>query len=254
MHIDLISWNVNGIRAVSGKGFLEWMKSVSPDVLCVQETKAFPEQLSEKLRCPEGYFSYWNNPGKKGYAGVCVYSKKKPVSVETDFPSGRLDTEGRALILNYEKYTLINVYFPNGKKGPERLKYKLDFYDRFLEYVDGMRTRNIIICGDFNTAHKAIDLARPSQNEMVSGFLPVEREWMDKFAGHGYVDTFRQSNPDPGHYSWWDYKTRARERNVGWRIDYFFVSRELAPRVKTSFIDPSVKGSDHCPVGVRIDL
>jgi exodeoxyribonuclease III len=249
----LISWNVNGIRAIAGKGFKEWMIKTSPDVLCLQETKASPGQLDESLVSPRGYFSYWNGPARKGYAGVCVYAREKPVSVEKDFPPDDLDTEGRTLIARFKDFVLINVYFPNGGQGPERLKYKLDFYDRFLEYVDGLKTRNIVICGDVNTAHKEIDLARPKQNEIFTGFLPVEREWIDKLVEHGYVDTFRHFNNEPGQYSWWDYKTRSRERNVGWRIDYFFVTKELLPRLKNAFIMSDIMGSDHCPVGIELD-
>ena len=250
----LISWNVNGIRAIAGKGFPEWMAKESPDVLCLQETKATSEQLDGALLSPRGYFSYWNSPERKGYAGVCVYTKKKPISVETDFPPASFDTEGRALILGFKEFVIINVYFPNGGMSPGRLKYKLDFYDRFLKYVDGLKTRNMVICGDFNTAHNEIDLARPKENQMFSGFLPVERKWMDKFVEHGYIDTFRKFNAEPGQYSWWDYKTRSRERNVGWRIDYFFVTQKLASRLKGAFIMPEVMGSDHCPVGIELGL
>lgn len=249
----LVSWNVNGIRAIAGKGFKEWMLETSPDVLCLQETKAAPGQLEEALVSPPGYTSFWNGPERKGYAGVCLYSKEKPVSVEKDFPPADLDTEGRALIASFKDFVLINVYFPNGGRGPERLKYKLDFYDRFLEYVDGLKTRNIVICGDVNTAHKEIDLARPKQNEMFTGFLPVERAWIDRLVEHGYVDTFRHFNNEPGRYSWWDYKTRSRERNVGWRIDYFFITKGLLPRLKKAFIMSDVMGSDHCPVGIELD-
>lgn len=234
------------------KGFLKWFLEESPDILCLQETKVLPEQLSDDQLSPGKYHGFWNNPKRKGYAGVGVYSKVKPLSVETDFPSGKLDTEGRTLILTFKDLVLINVYFPNGGSGPERLKYKLDFYERFLKFADGIENRNIIICGDVNTAHKAIDLARPKQNEMVSGFLPEERAWMDKLVEHGYVDTFRHFNKDPDNYSWWDYKTRSRERNVGWRIDYFFATEEILPRVKGAFIMKEVTGSDHCPVGIEL--
>ncbi|MDP8299102.1 MAG: exodeoxyribonuclease III [Candidatus Tantalella remota] len=250
----LISWNVNGIRAIKGKGFLEWFEKESPDILCVQETKALPEQLDTDLLEPDGYKTYWNNPNRKGYAGVAVFSKKEPLSVETDFSSGRLDTEGRCLTLHFKDFVLKTCYFPNGGGSPERLKYKLDFYKKFLKHVDGIKNRNIIICGDVNTAHKEIDLARPKQNEMFSGFLPEERAWMDKFVCHGYVDTFRECCAEGENYSWWDYKTRSRERNVGWRIDYFFITEKLKGRLKDAFIMTDVFGSDHCPVGIEIAL
>jgi exodeoxyribonuclease-3 len=251
--VKILSWNVNGIRAVAQKGFLEWLAGESPDILCLQETKATPEQLDSSITAPEGYTTCWNSPIKKGYAGVAVFTKKKPVSVKTDFPPASLDTEGRALILDLKDFILMNVYFPNGGMGPARLRYKLDFYDAFLAYADSLKKRNIVICGDFNTAHKEIDLARPKENQMFTGFLPVEREWMDKFVSHGYADTFRHFNGEGGNYTWWDYKTRARARNVGWRIDYFFVTKNLLPRLKDAFIMPGVQGSDHCPVGIEID-
>ncbi|MGB2630930.1 MAG: exodeoxyribonuclease III [Candidatus Omnitrophota bacterium] len=248
----ILSWNVNGLRAVLDKGFLDWLKKDSPDILCLQETKAEPDQLPASVVSPRGYNAYWNNPGRKGYAGVSVFSGKKPKSVKVDFSARTFDTEGRALILDLKDFILINVYFPNGRMGPDRLKYKLEFYDRFLKYVDGIKKRNIVICGDFNTAHEEIDLARPKENEMFSGFLPAERKWMDKFISHGYVDTFRHFNKEGGNYSYWDYKGRARQRNVGWRLDYFFVTEKFLSRVKTAFIMTEVMGSDHCPVGIEI--
>jgi exodeoxyribonuclease-3 len=250
--VKILSWNVNGIRSVAGKGFLKWLSRESPDILCLQETKARPEQLNKSLTAPKSYTTYWNNPLRQGYAGVSVFTKIKPVSVEKDFPPEAFNTEGRVLVMHFKDFVLINVYFPNGSMGPARLKYKLDFYDRFLAYVDKMKNKNIIICGDFNTAHKKTDLARPEQNEMFSGFLPVERKWMDKFIDHGYVDTFRRFNDEEGQYTWWDYKSRSRERNVGWRIDYFFVTKKIIPRLKDAFIMPDVPGSDHCPIGIEI--
>ncbi|MGD2278468.1 MAG: exodeoxyribonuclease III [Candidatus Omnitrophota bacterium] len=248
----ILSWNVNGIRSATEKGFLRWLKKDRPDILCLQETKAQPGQLSASLTSPKGYTTYWNSPERKGYAGVAVYSKKEPVSVENDFSVKTFNTEGRALILDYKDFVLINVYFPNGRMGSGRLEYKLEFYDRFLKFVDGIKKRELVICGDFNTAHREIDLARPEENEMFSGFLPVEREWMDKFVSHGYVDTFREFSKEGGKYSYWDYKSKARQRNIGWRIDYFFVTGKMLPRVKDAFIMPGVQGSDHCPVGIAL--
>ena len=248
----ILSWNVNGLRAVLDKGFLEWLAKESPDVLCLQETKAYPDQLDSSVISPSSYTTYWNNPSRKGYAGVAVFVKKKAVSVKKDFSVRSFDTEGRALILEMDEFVLLNIYFPNGRMGPDRLEYKLEFYDRFLKFADGFKNRNLVICGDFNTAHKEIDLARPKENKMFSGFLPAEREWMDKFVSHGYVDTFRHFNKEGTQYTYWDYKTAARKRNVGWRIDYFFVTEELLPGVKKAFIMPEVQGSDHCPVGIDI--
>jgi exodeoxyribonuclease-3 len=250
--MKILSWNVNGIRSAAEKGFLKWLKKEKPDILCLQETKAYPDQLSKSISSPVGYTTYWNNPVKKGYAGVAVFSKKKPVSVKKDFSVKTFNTEGRVLCLEFRNFTLINVYFPNGRMGPDRLKYKLFFYDRFLKFVDGLKNRNLVICGDFNTAHKEIDLARPKENKMFSGFLPIERKWMDKFISHGYVDIFRRFNSRHGQYTYWDYKSRARQRNVGWRIDYFFATEKFVPKVRDAFIMPEVMGSDHCPVGIEI--
>ncbi len=254
--LRLLSWNVNGIRAVHKKGFLDWFSQENPDILCLQETKASEEQLIDGLRNPPGYKSYFSSAEKKGYSGVAVYTKKEPQKIEKGFGIKKFDSEGRVLIANYEKFILLNVYYPNGKASPERLKYKLEFYDAFLKYAEGLRAKgkNLVICGDVNTAHKEIDLAHPKENETVSGFLPVEREWMDKFFGCGYVDTFRVFNKEPEQYTWWHVITRARERNIGWRIDYFFVNEEFRHNVKAAFIQPDVMGSDHCPIGIEITL
>jgi exodeoxyribonuclease-3 len=253
--LRLISWNVNGIRAVAKKGLLDWIKKDSADIICLQETKAHPDQLSKDLLEPKDYDSFWSSAERKGYSGCVTYSKIKPKKVLYGMGEPRFDSEGRMVITEYPEFVLFNVYFPNGKKNQERLRYKLDFYDSFLEVVDSYKKKKgVIACGDFNTAHKEIDLARPKENENVSGFLPVERKWIDKFISHGYIDTFRRFNKDPGYYSWWDYKTRARERNIGWRIDYFFVSKNLLPNLKGAFIQKDVMGSDHCPVGVILEF
>lgn len=252
--MKLISWNVNGIRAVERKNALEWFYEQQPDILCFQETKAMKEQLSKKLTEPKGYHVYFHSAEKKGYSGTAIYSKEKPISVSNTIGVEEFDAEGRVLNVEFEDFSLFNVYFPNGRAKPERLVYKLEFYDHFLEVINETRKKKpVIFCGDLNTAHKPIDLAHPKENEMVSGFLPIEREWIDKFIKHGYIDTLRQFDDSPELYSWWDYKTRARERNVGWRLDYFFVSKELLPRLKDAFIMPEIMGSDHCPVGIEID-
>jgi exodeoxyribonuclease-3 len=250
--VKILCWNVNGIRAVKSRGFLEWLHRESPDILCLQETKAHLEQLDKDLREPYGYRTYWNYPERKGYGGVATFTKTEPVAVRYGFEGVVLDLEGRVIITEHVDFLVMNVYFPNGKMGDERLKYKLDFYETLLRFADSLKAKGIklIICGDFNTAHKAIDLARPKENEKVSGFLPVERDWMDKFVAHGYVDTFRYFNRELNKYTWWDMKTRARERNVGWRIDYFFVTENLLPEVSNAFIMSEVMGSDHCPVGI----
>ncbi|MBN2239454.1 MAG: exodeoxyribonuclease III [Dehalococcoidales bacterium] len=252
--LKILSWNVNGIRAAVKKGFLDWLQQESPDILCVQETKAHTEQLDTALTNPEGYHVFWNYPEKKGYSGVATFSRDKPEEVAYDPGMGNIDGEGRILMTVHGDITLFNIYFPNGKKDAERLKYKLDFYDTFLDYIEPMRKegRKLVICGDYNTAHKEIDLAHPKANEKVSGFLPVEREWLTKLTENGYVDTFRHFNREPEQYTWWDQKSRARERNIGWRIDYFFITGNLVGSLSDAFIMPEVEGSDHCPVGILL--
>lgn len=250
----LISWNVNGIRAAHKKGFLEWFESERPDVLCIQETKAHEAQLPTALKRVEGYSAWFTAPERKGYSGVALYARREPASVSFGLGVERFDSEGRTIVADFEDFVFLGIYFPNGKRSAERLRYKMEFYDAFLEYVDNLRRqgRNVVVCGDVNTAHKEIDLARPKENEKISGFLPEERAWMDTFLEHGYVDTFRRFNQEPGNYSYWDQMTRARERNVGWRIDYFFADADFASNLTGAFILPDVMGSDHCPVGIEI--
>jgi len=254
--LRFISWNVNGIRAVERKGFFDWFQQESPDMLCLQEVKALPEQFPPHLKNTPGYHIYINPADRKGYSGVATFSKRRPLDIKMGFGFDKFDREGRILITEFSQFVLFNIYYPNGKRDEERLNYKLDFYDTFLAYADNLKARgkNIVVCGDFNTAHKEIDLARPKENENRSGFLPIERAWIDTFIDHGFVDTFRYFNKDPEQYSWWDFKTRARERNVGWRIDYFFVNKEFLPNIKNAFIMQNVMGSDHCPVGIEIKL
>ena len=254
--IKVLCWNVNGIRAARRSGFLEWLDKKSPDVLCIQETKAHPEQLDKELREPAGYHTYWNYPERKGYSGVATFSKEEPIKVQNGFGFPEFDMEGRVIISEHPGFTLFNVYFPNGKKNEERLSYKLRFYDAFLDFIEPLRQKgsNLVICGDFNTAHKEIDIARPKENEKISGFLPIEREWLDKLVAHGYSDTFRYFNKEPNQYTWWDLKTRARERNVGWRIDYFFVTENMTKSISRAYIMPEVMGSDHCPIGISLEL
>jgi exodeoxyribonuclease-3 len=254
--IRILSWNVNGIRAVHKKGFREWFEGEKPDILCVQETKATRKQVPRDIREFDGYQTYFGEAERKGYSGVAIYTRIKPEKVEYGFGIDKFDLEGRTIIADYGDFVLYNVYFPNGKMSKERLRYKMEFYDAFLEHAEKLKAegKNIVACGDVNTAHKEIDLARPKENEKISGFLPEERAWIDKFLAQGYADTLREFNDDEGQYTWWSYRTRARERNVGWRLDYFFVNREFMPHVSSSFILPEVMGSDHCPVGVEIEL
>ena len=247
-------WNVNGIRAIDKKVFFPWFKKEQPDILCVQEIKALPEQIPPHLKNTPGYHIFWNPAERKGYSGVGTYSKEKPRSISKGFGIEHFDTEGRILITEHPQFTLFNIYFPNGKKNKERLEFKLKFYDTFLSYADNLKDmgKNIIVCGDFNTAHTEIDLARPKENERISGFLPIERQWIDTFIDHGYIDTFRIFNKEPHQYTWWDKKTAARERNIGWRIDYFFVNKEFVSHVKQSKILSTILGSDHCPIELEI--
>jgi exodeoxyribonuclease-3 len=254
--MKILSWNVNGLRAVAKKGFFEWLKKTSPDILCLQEIKVQVDQLDAPLINPPGYHGFFNPAERKGYSGVATYSKSKPTRIHKGFGIPKFDTEGRVLITDHGDFLLFNVYFPNGKMGTERLNYKMEFYEEILSYCDKLKRqgKKLVICGDYNTAHKEIDLSRPKENEKVSGFLPVERTWMDKLVEHGYVDTFRLFTKEPNHYSWWDMITRARERNVGWRIDYHFITEDLVPHLRNAWIMPEVMGSDHCPVGIELSF
>lgn len=252
--LKLLSWNVNGIRAVAKKGFHEWLNQANPDILCIQETKAWEEQLDESLTNTDGYHAYFAEAYKKGYSGVAIYTKQKPLSIKKGIGIEEFDREGRILIAEYPEFTLFNIYYPNGKAREERLKYKMDFYEAFQKYVVKLKKqgKKIIICGDVNTAHKEIDLARPKPNSKVSGFLPEERAWMDRFLAEGFIDTLRMFNTSAEVYTWWDMMTRARDRNVGWRIDYFFISENLRENITNAFTLPDVMGSDHCPAGIEV--
>lgn len=254
--MKLVSWNVNGLRAAAKKGFLDWLYESGADVVGLQETKAEAVQLPEEVRNPRGYHAYFtHSKGRKGYSGVGLYSKTKPDKVEFGIGIPKFDDEGRIIIGHYGDLVLLNVYFPNGGGGPERLKYKLEFYDAFLKHIEHLRKlgKKVVFCGDINTAHEEIDLARPKENEKNTGFLPEERAWIDELTYHGYIDTFRHFSPDKvGAYSYWDMKTAARDRNVGWRIDYFFVAPEILPKLKSAGISPNVYGSDHCPVWIEL--
>lgn len=255
--MKILSWNVNGLRAIHKKNvFLGLIEKEDPDILCLQEIKAEADQLPEEIRNITGYYSYFDSSkGRKGYSGVAVYTKELPEKVEFGIGVPEFDCEGRLIIAYFKDFVLINTYFPNGGGGPERLRYKLHFYDAFLSYVDNLRKsgKKVIFCGDVNTAHEEIDLARPKENEKNTGFLPEERAWLDEVVNHGYVDVFRnmyQNKKDV--YTYWDMKTFARERNVGWRIDYFFVSSDLLPKIKSFKTYADVYGSDHCPIGIEL--
>jgi len=254
--MKLISWNINGYRAILKKNFFSFIEKEKPDILALQETKVSLEQLSEKDYKINNYLSEFNSAQRKGYSGVAVFFKTQPLSIKKGLGIEKFDTEGRIIELEYNNFYFLNIYFPNGGMGEERLKYKLDFYDAFLEYIEKLRKKGkpIIFCGDVNTAHNEIDLARPKENENNTGFLRIERDWLDKVTKLGWIDTFRYLYPDKIAYTWWDYKTGARKRNVGWRIDYFFINKEFIHILKEAFIMDSILGSDHCPLGIEINL
>jgi exodeoxyribonuclease-3 len=249
----IISWNVNGIRAAEKKGFIDWMKTENPDIVCIQETKAQREQLSEKLLNINGYTSYFESAERKGYSGVAIYTKHEPKSI-TNLGVAEYDDEGRVIIAEYDDFFLVNCYFPNSQEKGKRINYKIGFCDAILEHCNKLvaEGKNIVLTGDYNIAHTEIDLARPKQNEDNPGYLPAEREWMTKFLSNGYIDTFRTLHPEEIKYSWWSYRAGARARNVGWRIDYFCVNESFKENVKAAEILNEVMGSDHCPVVIEI--
>ncbi len=250
--MKIYSWNVNGLRAVAKKGFLDFIKDENPDIICIQETKIQGDQLSDELKNIEGYKSYFSFAEKKGYSGVATYTKEEPISIKHGMVIERFDLEGRIVETEFKDFILLNIYFPNGQRDEERLNYKMEFYDALLGYCELLRAngKKLIICGDYNTAHNSIDLKNPKANENYSGFLPMERAWMDKFISYGYVDTFRYLHGSEVKYSWWSYRFKAREKNVGWRIDYFFVTEDLLSELKEADILNEVIGSDHCPVSI----
>lgn len=254
--LKMISWNVNGIRAVAKKGFHEWFEKANPDILCLQETKAWEEQLDESLTNIKNYHAYFSEAYKKGYSGTVTYTKEEPVKVEHGIGVEAFDREGRFVITEYSGFVLYNIYFPNGKMNKDRLKYKMDFYEAFQKHAVKMKKKGkkIIVCGDVNTAHKEIDLARPKENRKTSGFLPEECDWIDRFLDAGFIDTLRLFNQDEKVYTWWDMITRARDRNVGWRIDYFYISENLKDNIKNAWTMPDVLGSDHCPIGIELNF
>ncbi len=252
--MEIVTFNVNGLRAILKKNFMDWFKNQNPDILCLQEIKASKEQVNADIIEVEDYNVYWNSAERPGYSGVLTFSKEPPADIQFGLGIDRFDKEGRLIRTKFPEFTLLNVYFPNGKMSDERLKFKLDYYDAFLEFSENLKKsgEELIITGDFNTAHKEIDLANPKENEKYSGFLPIEREWMDKFVSYGYIDTFRHFHPDPKQYTWWTYRFKARERNIGWRIDYFFVTKGLIDKVQDSTILKDVYGSDHAPILLKL--
>jgi exodeoxyribonuclease-3 len=249
--MKLISWNVNGLRACMGKGFAEFLKESDADVICVQETKMQPEQADFSF---EGYTSYWNSAEKKGYSGTAIFTRINPKSVSLDIGCDEHVGEGRAITLEFEDFYLVNVYVPNSKENLVRLDYRMEWENAFRKYVMGLDAKKpVVICGDMNVAHKEIDIKNPKPNVSNPGFTPEEREKMTELLGAGFVDTYRMLYPEKKDaYTWWSYRFRARERNAGWRIDYFLVSKRLTTSVVDSIIYKEVMGSDHCPVGLEI--
>ena len=251
--MKIISYNVNGIRAAINKGFIDWLRVSNIDVICIQETKANKEQVEINLLEKIGYHNYWFSAQKKGYSGVAIFSKKPPNNVIYGTKINHIDYEGRVIQVDYDELSIISLYLPSGT-NIDRLEYKFKFMKDFKEYIDDLKIRypKLIICGDYNICHKEIDIHDPIRNKNVSGFLPEERQWLDKFINSGFIDSFRHLNSEPHNYSWWSYRANSRVNNKGWRIDYALVSESLKKNINNSFILNSVKHSDHCPVGVEI--
>ncbi len=254
--MKIISYNVNGIRAAINKGLLIWLKAANPDILCLQEIKAEKEQLDMEVFEAAGYpYNYWFPAQKKGYSGVAVLSKLKPLDVEIGTGIDSMDLEGRNLRLDFEKFSVMSLYLPSGTND-DRLDFKLNYMAQFQVYINELRKKipNLIICGDYNICHQAIDIHNPVANKNVSGFLPVEREWIGNFISHGFIDTFRYFNKEAHQYSWWSYRANSRNNNKGWRIDYCMASETMKESLVRAFILPEARHSDHCPVGLEIKV
>lgn len=254
--MKIITWNVNGLRAVLGKGALDWLATQNADMICLQEIKARPDQLEDGALLPlADYQTIWNSAQRPGYSGVLTLIRRPPLEVRLGLGLEEFDGEGRLIALRYPEYWLFNIYFPNGQRDSGRLDFKLRFYAELLEQCDRMHTAGecIILTGDFNTAHREIDLRNPKQNEETSGFMPVERAWIDRYLEHGFVDAYRQLYPERVQYTWWTYRLNARARGIGWRLDYYLASADLLPDIRDVVIHDEVPGSDHCPVALLID-
>ena len=248
--MKITTWNVNGFRSVLQKGFVDWAESGESDVICLQEIKAKPDQVEEEAQNLDGYRAFWNPAERAGYSGVLTYSQPLPLEVRYGLGTPRFDGEGRVIRLQFPAFYLYNIYFPNGQRDQERLDFKLDFYAQLLEECDRLHQEGnwIVLTGDFNTAHKEIDLANPQANSKISGFLPEEREWIDRYLEHGFVDAFRRLYPERVQYTWWTYRFGARKRNIGWRLDYFLITESMMDYVNDVVVHDQVTGSDHCPV------
>jgi exodeoxyribonuclease-3 len=252
--MKITTWNVNGYRAIMNKKSLDWVDEFEPDILCLQEIKVKPEQLSDEMRERVGYSSAWNAAERPGYSGTAAFFKEKPLSIQAGMGFPEFDNEGRVLRLQYPDFFLYNIYFPNGGQENLRVPYKLDFYAKLLELCleHNKRGENVIITGDFNTAHNEIDIARPKENEKNTGFMRIERDWIDKYIENGLVDAYRELYPDKVEYTWWSMRLNARPRNVGWRLDYFMVNKDFMPNIKAVEVHGEIMGSDHCPVTLHL--
>ncbi len=252
--MKILSWNVNGIRACQQHGFLDWFAKQDADIVCIQETKAQLEQLEDELARPLGYHAHWHAAAKRGYSGVATFSRRRPRRVEPGIGIASFDREGRVLAVEFPGFVLLNAYFPNTQHNHARLSYKLRFLRAMRRRMDQIRAsgRNVIVCGDYNIAHREIDLANPKSNRDNAGFLPQERSWLERTTRAGYIDCFRHFCSEPGHYTWWSYRAGVRERNVGWRIDHFLVNPELRRRLRSATHQIDVLGSDHCPIELQL--
>jgi exodeoxyribonuclease-3 len=252
----IITYNVNGIRAAMSKNWLDWLNAVNPDIVCLQETKASPEQLETGIFEEAGYYHYWHSAEKKGYSGVAILTKNKPDHVEMGCGIDHIDAEGRIIRADYGDKSVISVYIPSGSSGDERQAYKMDWLDEFYDYIQHLKKErpNLLICGDYNICHKPIDIHNPVSNAKSSGFLPEEREWMSKFIDSGFIDSFRYFNQQPHQYTWWSYRANARAKNLGWRIDYIMATQNLDKNLKRAVILPDAKHSDHCPMLLEMDF
>jgi len=253
--VKIISYNVNGIRAAMNKGLIDWLVSENPDIIGLQEVKADLSQINSAIFEDLGYEIYWYPAVKKGYSGVAILTKIKPKSIKYGMDFSKYDDEGRMLQANFEDFSFISAYFPSGTTGDVRQGFKYEFLDDVSGYMQDLRKENskLILSGDYNICHKAIDIHNPVSNKKSSGFLPEERAWMDKFTESGFIDSFRYFNPDPHHYTWWSYRAGSRSKNLGWRIDYHMVTNELQDRLKSSVILPDVTHSDHCPIVLELN-
>jgi exodeoxyribonuclease-3 len=252
----IITYNVNGIRAAMNKGLIGWMKSANPDILCIQEIKANPEQVVVKDFEDLGYYHYWYPAQKKGYSGVAIFSKIKPDHVEYGCGIKAYDDEGRVIRVDFGDISVLSVYHPSGSSGEERQGFKMKWLGEFQNYINNLvkNRQKLIVSGDYNICHKTIDIHNPISNAKTSGFLPEEREWFDEFINSGFIDTFRYFNKDPNHYSWWSYRANSRAKNLGWRIDYNLITKNLSSKLKRSIILSEAMHSDHCPVLLDIDF